>query len=302
VIDLHTHSRFSDGSDSPTTLAKNAARAGISAIALTDHDTTASHEEMATACADEGIRLIPGVELSLKDPEFPKNGDGRSVHVLAYFLPLEANHPIQQKLATLRLDRRQRNEKLIATLQGFGFDEVTFERVTAEAGNVDNIGRPHVAAVMVAQYPAVFGPKGQETTQKIFAEWLGTDAKAYIPRDSYTIDEFVAAAAGSGTLFSVAHPIMNYLGDWSLATIERAMPRVIHSLRDRGFVGVESYYGGFDAPTRALMVKLTRDAGLIPTGGSDYHGSYKPDVALGRGRVGDLVVPEEILDELDARR
>jgi hypothetical protein len=74
------------------------------------------------------------------------------------------------------------------------------------------------------------------------------------------------------------------------------------SLRERGFRGVEAYYGGTNAPTRALMVKLTRDAGMIPTGGSDYHGSYKKDVALGVGRAGDLNVPNEILDELKAAR
>ena len=74
------------------------------------------------------------------------------------------------------------------------------------------------------------------------------------------------------------------------------------SLRERGFAGIEAYYGSTSAPTRALMVKLTRDAGMIPTGGSDYHGHYKEDVALGVGRTGDLLVPNEVLEEIKAAR
>jgi predicted metal-dependent phosphoesterase TrpH len=155
---------------------------------------------------------------------------------------------------------------------------------------------------MVEQYPQIFGRKSQETTNKIFAEWLGSDGKAYIPRETDTIDDFVEAAKGSGTLFSVAHPIMNYLGQWSNDAVERRMPEIINSLKDRGFVGIESHYGGFEQKTRKLMVKLTRDAGMIPTGGSDYHGSYKPETKLAHGRVGDLIVPDEILDELKAKR
>jgi 3',5'-nucleoside bisphosphate phosphatase len=112
----------------------------------------------------------------------------------------------------------------------------------------------------------------------------------------------VEAAKGSGTVFSIAHPLVNYVDDVTTANIEATMPRVMASLRERGFQGIEAYYGSLNAPTRALMVKLTRDAGMIPTGGSDYHGHYKEDVALGVGRSGDLLVPNEVLDELKAAR
>jgi predicted metal-dependent phosphoesterase TrpH len=116
------------------------------------------------------------------------------------------------------------------------------------------------------------------------------------------IEQFVEAARGSSTVFSIAHPLVNYVGDMSSAAIEMTMPRVLASLRERGFKGVEAYYGGTNEATRKLMVKLTRDAGMIPTGGSDYHGHYKEDVSLGVGRSGDLRVPDEILDELKAAR
>ena len=116
------------------------------------------------------------------------------------------------------------------------------------------------------------------------------------------IEEFVGAAEGSGTVFSIAHPLINYLDEINPISIEKTMPGVMDSLRQRGFKGVEAHYGGTSAGIRALMVKLTRDAGMIPTGGSDYHGTYKPDVELGRGRSGDLHVPNEVLDELKAAR
>jgi hypothetical protein len=96
--------------------------------------------------------------------------------------------------------------------------------------------------------------------------------------------------------------LLNYLPDYTPASIEREMPAILASLRERGVQGVEAYYGGTSEPVRALMVKLARDAGLIPTGGSDYHGLFKEDVSLGVGRSGDLRVPDEVLEELKAAR
>jgi hypothetical protein len=95
---------------------------------------------------------------------------------------------------------------------------------------------------------------------------------------------------------------VNYLDNITPNAIESVMPNVMGSLRERGFRGIEAHYGGTDAATRALMVKLTRDANMIPTGGSDYHGHYKGDVSLGVGKSGDLRVPDEVLNELKAAR
>jgi len=305
VIDLHTHSTFSDGSDTPTLLAQNAHELGISALALNDHDTTASHGEMAGACAALGIDLITGVEISLRDSVFPKlladgRKEARNVHVLAYFVPLEPSHPLQQKLATLRLDRDVRNRALVILLNERGFERITLDYLTSMAGNLDSIGRPHFARAMFELHPEIVGERTDEAWGRVFIEWLGSDGKAYIPKTSMPIEEFVDAAKGSSTLFSIAHPLVNYVDGASASAIEATMPRVMASLRERGFAGVEAYYGGTNEPTRSLMVKLTRDAGMIPTGGSDYHGTYKTDVKLGFGKSGDLRVPNEVLDELRA--
>lgn len=307
VIDLHTHSSFSDGSDTPTQLAQKAHDLGISALALTDHDTTASHGEMARACASLGLELISGLEISLRDSSFPKrHPDGatgpRSVHVLAYFVPLDASHPLQQKLATLRRDREVRNLALVKLLNEKGFETLTLEYLTAMAGNEDSIGRPHFARAMFELHPEIVGERTEEAWNRVFIDWLGTDGMAYIPKTSMPVEEFVDAARGSSTVFSIAHPLVNYVDGSSMSAIESTMPRVMASLRERGFAGIEAYYGGTNEATRALMVKLTRDAGMIPTGGSDYHGTYKGDVLLGFGKSGDLRVPNEVLDELKAAR
>ncbi len=307
MIDLHTHSNFSDGSDSPSDLAARAHRLGLHAIALTDHDTTASHDEMAAACATHGIELVPGVEISLLDDVFPRRDDQgdahpRGVHVLAYFLPLDESHPLQRLLARLRDDRARRNERLAERLRELGFVRLSLEAVSARATNAEGVGRPHFAAAMFELHPEIVGERTPESWSRLFVEWLGTSGRAYVPKTTLTIESVLREATGSGTVFSIAHPLLNYLPDYTPASIETHMPAVLASLRERGVAGVEAHYGGTAAATRSLMVKLARDAGLIPTGGSDYHGLFKHDVSLGVGHSGDLRVPDEVLDELRAAR
>jgi predicted metal-dependent phosphoesterase TrpH len=305
VIDLHTHSTFSDGSDRPAELARRAHEIGLRAIALTDHDTTASHDEMAEACADLHLEYVTGVEVSLRDNAFPQvhrdSGLGpRNVHVLAYFVPLDPEHPLQRALASLRHDRDVRNEALVALLVDQGFNRLTLDYLADIAGNVHSIGRPHFARAMFELHPEIVGPRHDETWSRVFTEWLGATGRAYVPKTSMPVEEFVAAARGSGAVLSIAHPLDNYLDGASNAALETTMAPVLASLRERGFVGVEAYYGSWSAATRARMVKVTRDAGMIPTGGSDYHGHYKENVRLGVGLTGDLRVPDEVLDELRA--
>jgi len=302
VIDLHTHSAFSDGSDSPADLAREAKRRGLSAIALTDHDTTASHEEMASACAALDLELVPGVEVSVRDTQFTKTRpdgsveEGVGIHVLAYFLPLQADSPVQQLLAGLRRDRDDRNRRLVTLLNELGFTKLRFAHVVERARNEDSVGRPHFAAAMHELHPELVGPASAENTQALFRDWLGSDGKAYLKKSDLRLEDLVAACRGTGTVLSVAHPLLNYLGGYaSVQDIHTKVPPLLASLRDRGVTGVEAYYGSTPAAIRDLMVRLTREAQMVPTVGSDYHGSYKADVALGVGRSGDLRVPDEVL-------
>ncbi len=307
VIDLHTHSTFSDGSDTPAELAERAHHLGLHAIALTDHDTTASHDEMADACARFDLELVPGVEISLIDTTFPRhaaNGDPqpRGVHLLAYFVPLAPEHPVQQFLARLRRERAERNQRLVQRLRELGFERLTLERVRAHAQHDEGVGRPHFAAAMFELHPEIVGERTPQTWSRLFVDWLGSTGRAYVPKTTLTLEDVVDVARGSRTVLSLAHPLLNYLSDASAARVEAEMPAILASLRARGIAGVEAHYGGSNAATRALMLKLTRDAGLIPTGGSDYHGHFKEDVSLGVGHSGDLRVPDEVLEELRAAR
>ncbi len=307
MIDLHTHSRFSDGSDHPAEIAEAAATLGLSAIALTDHDTTASHDEMAEACERWDLELVTGVEVSLKDTAVTRiNQDGErvalNVHVLCYFLSTDPDSALQRELASLRIDRDRRNVALVELLRGFGFTQLTLEYLADLAGNVDSIGRPHFARAMFELHPEIVGVRDDESWSRLFVQWLGQSGKAYLPKTEMTIEQFVAAGANEAVVFSIAHPLVNYVAGGSLDDVARVMPKVLGELRERGVRGAEAYYGGSDAATRSLMIKLTRDAGMIPTGGSDYHGSYKSDVVLGRGRSGDLVVPDDVLVDLKNAR
>ena len=188
-----------------------------------------------------GLELVTGVEVSLRDTEFPRARDGvtkpRNVHVLAYFLPLDAEHPLQKKLASLRHDRDTRNHELVNVLQEKGFEDLTLAYLTEMTGNVDSIGRPHFARAMIDLHPELVGEQNEDTWNRVFIDWLGTDGAAYVSKTSMPIEEFVDAAKGSGTVFSIAHPLVNYVDEVNPTSIETTMPRVMASLRERGFAG-----------------------------------------------------------------
>ncbi len=216
-------------------------------------------------------------------------------------MPLEPAHPLQRELARLRKDREERNLALVSLLNERGFTRVTLQYLVELAGHPDNLGRPPFARAMFELHPEIVGERTEESWNRVFIEWLGVTGRAYLPKTSMPLERFVESGAGAGVVFSIAHPLVNYLEEGA-GPIERTLPRVLDSLRERGVLGVEAYYGSSYPATRRLMVKLTRDAGMVPTGGSDYHGSYKGEVALGRGRYGDLLVPDELLEELKAAR
>lgn len=302
MIDLHTHSNHSDGSDSPAELAAKAADAGLSAVALTDHDTTDSAAEFAAACASRGVEPVTGVEISLIDVEHPRRDAPRSVHVLAYFCPLDEDSALQRLLARLRADRVARNRALLDRLHELGFTRLTYDDLVARAHHEQSVGRPHFAAAMFDLHPEIVGAPGPEAWRRLFDEWLGDQGRAYVPKTDLTIEDAVAAAAGTGTVFAIAHPHLNYLDQPTLDAATRVLPGVVGSLAERGFAGVESYYGGLRPEMRSLLARIARDARMVPTGGSDYHGLFKEDVYLGIGSARDLSVPDSVLDELKARR
>jgi len=286
VIDLHLHSKRSDGTDTPAELVTKAAAvrfddgSKLDAIALTDHDTTAGLTEARQAAEQFDLRLIGGCEVSAKF----KN---KSVHVLSYFI--ENDSPMQTMLDELRHDRRVRNEKLVVELnEGLGLEQpLSFAELSELAGGEEGIGRPHFATLLLDRGVA-------ETAQELFDRYLGDGGLYYVPKSHLPPKEVIDQAAASGGVAVLAHPL---LYGWS----EEQLDGYLEELSRDGLVGVETYYSRFNPDQVALLERLAEEYGLVTTGGSDYHGTVKKDLSIGRG-MGGLEVARECLDQLEARR
>jgi hypothetical protein len=276
VIDLHTHSRFSDGSATPTEVVELAATVGCSALALTDHDGLAGLDEAEGRADAVGIEFVRGCEVSV-------SFDPGSLHVLCYFVPSSGALP--DKLVELRAERERRNAKLVELFNDLGID-MTLEEVEHEAGSTV-VGRPHFAAVLMNRGIAA-------SVSEAFDRFLAKGAPAYVEREQVEPGEIFEAARQSGAVTSIAHPMTLGL---DLARLDRALEEFVAS----GVSGMECYYSSYDPLLRADLVAMARRHDLVPTGGSDYHGSFKPGLNVGTGR-GDLNVPDEVLIELRARR
>ncbi len=274
AVDLHTHSTASDGSDTPADLVRRAAQIGLSAVALTDHDTQEGIAEAQEAADQVGIELIPGVELSL---------EYHGMHLVVLFLQ-PGPGPLQDRLGELQQGREGRNARIALTLQELGMD-ITLDEIEAEAGG-GTVGRPHIAAVMVR--------KGYvPDIATAFEEYLAVGRPAYQPRPRLSPAEALELARRSGGVPVLAHPHTLELDDARLDDL-------LAELSDLGLVGLECIYATYSPDERARLVEMARRHGLVPSGGSDYHGTYKPDIALGVG-LGDLHVPEDVLGALAAR-
>ncbi len=277
MIDLHTHSTVSDGSDPPGRIPELAVEAGCSAVALTDHDRLDGVDE-ARARADElGVRLVPGCEISCA---FPSG----SMHMLVYFLE-PGDGPLQDKLAELQEVRDNRNRTMAERLAQIGLP-VSYEEMQEEAGG-SGAGRPHAAAVLVRK--GVVG-----SVKEAFDRWLAAGRPGYVERTRLEPADAIAMASESGSVTSVAHPLSLNLADDEL---EGAM----RDLAQLGLAGMECVYGRYSPEERERLAAIARRCDLVVTGGSDHHGTYKPDLQVGVGQ-GDLDVPDQALKELEDRR
>ena len=254
-----------------------AAQAGLSAVALTDHDTLEGLAEAQSAADDLGVRLIPGCELSCEVDE-------AAMHLLVYFLE-DGPGPLQDRLGGLQEGRSDRNRRIVTVLQEQGLD-VTLDEIAEEAGG-GSVGRPHVAAVMMR--------KGYVSSiQEAFDVWLAKGKPAYLERERLAPKDAIDLAHASGAVAVLAHPTsMGFEGP--------AMERFIADLAADGLDGMECEYGRYSPDLRAALRAVAARCGLAVTGGSDYHGRYKPDLSLGTG-LGDLNVPDALLDALESRR
>lgn len=278
MIDLHTHSRISDGTDEPERIAELAAAAGCSAFALTDHDTLAGLDAARARATALGVTLVDGCEVSCSFRD-------TSAHVLIYFVG-PGDGPLQDELVRLRADRVARNRLLVDRLRELDLP-VTYEEVMAEAAGEDSVGRPHFATVLVRAGAA-------DSVPDAFDRWLGRGAPAYVEKARVAPADIIRAARGSGGVAVLAHPLTLGLDDSTLAS-------AVGELAEAGLAGLEATYARYNPHQRAALTTLAQRAGLVATGGSDYHGTIKPGLSVGTGE-GDLAVGDAVLDQLAARR
>jgi predicted metal-dependent phosphoesterase TrpH len=265
-VDLHIHTTASDGTLTPTQVVHTAIENGLSAIAITDHDTTEGLEEALAAAEGTGLEVIPGIELSAE------HGSSEA-HILGYFVD-RRDEALQEMLVVLRRARRERAWKMIGKLANIGV-MVSWGRVQEIAGGSSALGRPHIAEAL--------REKGYvDSINEAFCRYIGLDGPAYVARYKLTPSQAVEIVRAAGGLPVLAHP-------WR----QRDM---IASLSACGLVGLEAYYPRYSDEERQELVSIGQRYGLIATGGTDFHG-YADDGGL---TLGDVSVPADSLELLRA--
>jgi predicted metal-dependent phosphoesterase TrpH len=280
-IDLHSHTDESDGSLKPAELIALAKHIGLQALAITDHDTFAGFEKAKPLTADGPLQLVQGIELNSR--LYAKNdGHMRHAHILAYFPLVAPNTGFLEWLQEAQAERRDRNAKLVASLQNAGVD-ITLAEVESKGRSL--AGRPHFARILVDKGYA-------RTLEDAFRRYLGEEAPSYVHRDSKTTEETVALIRQGGGIPVIAHPIR-------IGLDEKDERQVFARCKDAGLLGLEVYHSEHSPDRQTYYLQLARELGLAPTGGSDFHGiTVKPDIDLGSGRGGNVRVPFDFLTGL----
>jgi predicted metal-dependent phosphoesterase TrpH len=276
LIDLHAHTTASDGSLSPTGLVEAAVDAGLAAIAVTDHDTSDGVPEALKAGRSRDIRVVPGIEISCVL-------EGGTLHILGYEID-----PAEPRFAggveRLKQAREERNPKIISNLREMGIP-ITIEEVTERAGG-GMVGRPHIAQTLL-DLGAV------RTVQEAFDRYLASDSPAYVHKFRFEPDVAFELIRGAGGIPVMAHPYQTRRDGDDLR-------HLVAELKEKGLEGIEVFYSHHSREQTACYQELARAFDLVPTGGTDFHGGTKPDIALGSGK-GDLRVPWSVLEGIDER-
>ena len=277
-IDLHTHSRASDGTEPPADLVAEALRQRLDVVAITDHDTFAGWDEAQAAADGTGLELVPGVEISCFTRE---SGYRISLHLLGYW-PDPAKPDLAGALAELRASRDTRAEQMLAKIRQAGY-AVDWDELLADAdGGV--VGRPHVArslvrAGLIPDVSSAFTP-----------EWIGgRGARFYVDKLELPVAQAVSLVNAAGGVPVFAHP----------RAVKRGPTVTDETLRDlaaHGLAGIEVDHPDHDAKARAALRALTEELGIVATGSSDWHGTNKPT------RMGAELTDAEAFADLESRR
>ena len=277
IIDLHVHSTESDGTLTPEDLVAEAKKAELAAFALTDHDTCQGVGKAMPLAASAGIELIPGIELST-------DYHGKEVHIVGLYIDIE-NEQLLKKTAEYRKGRSERNALMVEALQKEGLS-ITMEELVAE--NPDCV----ITRANIARFLYEHGQ--MKSVREAFDRYIGDHCKCYVGRLKVASTDAVRLIKEAGGTAILAHPLLYGLSNTNLQ-------KMIDELKPAGLDGLEAIYSTYTTGEEQQMKRLARENGLLISGGSDFHGSNKPDIALGRGR-GHLYIPYSVLETIKAGR
>jgi predicted metal-dependent phosphoesterase TrpH len=272
MIDLHTHTNFSDGTDSPTQLINKALAAGISVLGLTDHDSISGWQEAITALRP-GISLVPGAEISCQ------TSDGISVHILGLLFDSE-NLELMGTMQATRENRHGRMAKIITRLNEAGID-ISMQDVLDQLAEGATLGRPHLADALVKKGVVV-------SRDEAFTQMLHNKSKYYVSHYSPLPEVAIKMIKAAGGVSVIAHPMASHRGRTiSLETFG--------SLIDAGLDGVEVDHRDHSPDEKTQLIELAKQNDLVMTGASDYHGNGKLN------QLGEYVTMPEQWERLEAR-
>jgi predicted metal-dependent phosphoesterase TrpH len=278
-IDLHIHSTASDGTFSPAEILALAQNLNLAAIAITDHDTINGSKEALGIGVPSSLKFLTGVEISASPPpSFPYSG---SFHILGYSIKID--DPLLNKtLAALQEARKNRNPGIIDRLNSMGFAISMDELLNEISGG--QLGRPHIARLMVK--------KGYvESIKEAFDKYLGKGKPAYVDKYRINCSSAIEIILGAGGIPVIAHPFL--LNPRDVADIED----LIIMLKKMGLKGIEVYYPEHSPHVISQLADMANTHELLMTGGTDFHGSLKPEIKMGSGK-GDFFVPYILYEKL----
>lgn len=264
-LDLHVHTSVSDGRYRPSTVVRMAAEAGLSAIAITDHDSVAGIKSALKSGREAGLDVIPGVEISTLI-------DGSECHILGYFIDRKSPR-LLRTFGVLKESRADRAGKMVEALSRFGLS-ISLDQVS-EQSEGDVIGRPHIAQVLVNQGHA-------DSIEDAFNRYLVRGSPGYVERYKIPPSEAIEVIREAGGVPVVAHPLNN--------------TALVPALAAQGLMGLEVFYRGYSAGEISELISLARRYDLVTTGGTDFHGRPEPEGTP----LGSVYVPPDTLDKLRA--
>lgn len=278
-IDLHVHSSVSDGTLSPTELVTEAVNCNLAAFALTDHDTTDGVAEAMEAAkisteAGQAIEVIPGVEISAEYKT-------QDIHILGLLIDPNAE-PLHTALKQAVLAREKRNEQMAKNLANGGLD-IDIQRLRAAYEPDTVLTRAHFAKYL-------YETKQIASIEEAFKRYLKPDGPFYVPRKYISPKDAITLIRKAGGVPVLAHPLIYHLP-------EQELDALIKQLKEQGLGGLEVFYSANTGFDEGIIRRYANRYDLIMTGGSDFHGNNKPQIALGSGR-GNLKIPYSVLEHL----